>query len=107
MAESSHMFLFAVFVFYGFLFMMYTMSNGAIAGLQSSNILVSTPSAIDTGNPLIYALETATYAVTLLSSFFFTLFINPYSAITWMIPLNWAIFGTVVYIYLKLIRGGG
>lgn len=99
-------FLFAVFLMYGFIFTIYTLSDGSIYGLESANLLVDIPSE-PSENPIIYFLETATYMTTTIVSFFFVLLINPFSNLWWMLPINWAILGTTVYLFIKMIRGGG
>lgn len=108
MASAEHQFLFAVILMYSFLGMMYFISDGAIAGLPDTSILLSEPTLTVGGNPLIYFIESSVYLISSMLSFFAVLFLTPFvsSEFWWVAPLNWAIFGTTVYIYLGLIRGG-
>lgn len=91
---------------YGFFFMLYSMSNGAIVGLPETDLTPAAP-AEPSDNPLEYFLNTATYAITTLWNFFVVLLINPFSTFAWLIPINWAVLGTNVYLFIKMLRGGG
>jgi len=108
---STHNFLFGVILMYGFLFVMFTLSDGAIVGLPEANVIFETPEQPEYEDnfwgAFSYGVDSIIYGIALAVSFFFVLFINPFSDIWWMVPFNWAILGTVVYIYTKLIRGGG
>jgi hypothetical protein len=96
----EHQFIFAVFLMYGFIFMIYTLSNGAIAGLPSANIFnISTPSMTIT-DLLIGALSTVL-------SFFVVMFTPVFINLWWIVPINWAIMGTTVYLFIRILRGGG
>lgn len=107
MPEAQHTFLFGVFLMYGFIFTIYSLSNGAIYGLESANLLIDTPET-PSDNPIIYFLETTSYAMTTIFSFFLVIFTGiPTFEYWWLVPFNWAILGTSVYMFLKLLRGGG
>lgn len=96
---TSEGFVFAVFLMYGLIFLIYTASNGAILGLPSANAFA--PSAPATGgftDWLVGGLET-------LLTFFAIMFLVPLEDIWWMVPLNWAILGTTIYLFFKMIRG--
>lgn len=104
---SEHLFVLAVFMMYGVLFMFYTMSNGAIVGLLNANMLVDIPTEPSTDNPIDYFLSSGLYLIQTLVSFFFVMLINPYSSVVWLIPINWAILGATVYLFIRILRGGG
>lgn len=99
MAEQWQ-FIFAVFCMYGFVFMMYALSNGAIYGLESASVLE--PSGVETGG----FTDWLTGGIGTLIGFFTVLFV-PIHDFWWMTPINWAIIGTTTYLFLKMIRGGG
>lgn len=106
MAEQWQ-FLFAVFLMYGFIFTIYSLSDGAIYGLPSANLLMSSPTS-PSENPIIYFLETSAYIVTLVFSFASVILIGVgLFDFWWLTPINWAIIGTTVYIYIRTFRGGG
>lgn len=105
MASSEHTFIFAVLLMYGFYFAIYTISGGAIYGLPSANLAIAPPAAYD--DPIIDFIWGAMYIMTLIGSFFFTILINPFSSLWWMLPINWAILGTTVYLFIRTLRGGG
>ena len=100
MADSSHMFIFGVFVFYGFLFMMYSLSGGAIVGLSDSSYLINAPATGGIVDAIVGTFD-------IILSFFATLLVNPYSALVYLIPFNWALIGTSVYLFIRILRGGG
>ena len=90
-------FLFAVFCMYGFIFMMYTLSDGAIYGLPSASIYEQ--AGIDTTQLTFSSLWDAWGVVV---GFISILFI-PIGDFWWLTPFNWAIVGTATYILIKEI----
>ena len=105
---DSHQFIFGVILMYGFIGMIYFISGGAIAGLTSTSMIFSTPPE-PADDPLTGFFTTAAYLITSIFSLFTILFLTPFvnPDYWWIAPINWAIFGTTLYIYTKLIRGGG
>lgn len=99
MAEQWQ-FIFAVFVMYGFIFMIYTLSDGAIYGLDSASVFE--PSAVETGGFTDWLVG----GIGTIIGFFTVLFV-PINDYWWMTIINWALVGTTTYIFFKLIRGGG
>ena len=96
-------FIFAVFVMYGFLFMIYTLSDGAIAGLDSASAFEPTTPETVEWTIIDYIVQ----GIGIVVSFFNILF-NPFATELWyMVPINWGLTGTTIYLFLKLIRGGG
>jgi hypothetical protein len=98
-------FIQSVLFFYGIIYLFYTLSNGQIAGLPSNNLIISVP-ASPTGNWLLDFLNGIGYWTTEIISFMFVLLI-PFSSLAIFTPINWGLLGTTIYIYLRLIRGGG
>jgi len=98
---DPHQFILAVFLMYGFMFTVYALSNGAIAGLPSANAFA--PAAPATGGivDLIFSY------VGIIITFFSVMFISPFTGLWFMLPINWAILGTTIYLFIKIIRGGG
>lgn len=114
--STEHQFIFGVLVMYGFFFIIFSLSNGQVYGLPTANLFdcnsltnctYATPTQVNATNPLISAIETTTNLIQLITSFFFIMFINPFSNYWWMLPINWAIFGTTIYLFVRIIRGGG
>lgn len=102
MAEQWQ-FIFAVFCMYAFIFMIYTLSGGAIYGLDSANAFEDiATSGVETGG----FTDWLTGGIGTLVGFFTVLFV-PINEFWWMTMINWAVIGTTTYIFLKLIRGGG
>ena len=97
---SQESFIFAVFAMYGFIFMIYALSGGAIVGLPNATAYV--PVAPETAGIADMLIGT----LTLVGSFFVIMFV-PVTSVWFLVPLNWAIVGTAVYMFLKLARGGG
>ena len=109
--SSEHLFIFTILIFYGFLFLMYSVNGNSLYGLTMSEITFNTPSY--TGNWFLdIALGTFNFFSTLWG-FFTTLFITPFTASAsgtyWAYFgfINWAIFGTMMYILFRVVRGGG
>jgi hypothetical protein len=98
--STEWQFIFAMFLMYGFIFMIYTISNGAIAGLPSANIFNLVAPSTSIADLLIGALETVI-------SFFVVIFIIPLANFWWIAPINWAIMGTTIYLFIRILRGGG
>lgn len=103
---AEHKFIFSVLVFYGFLFTLYTLSGGDLWGLVPSEITFPVPS-VATADPLLDLINSLTYGAELIGSFFVVMFISPLSSTTfwWLGFLNWAILGTTIYLFIRLIRG--
>lgn len=99
--SSEWQFIFAVFLMYGFLFMMYTYSNGAAFGLPSASAFA--PTAPATGG--ISDFLTGSFATVL--SFFTVMFLQPLAGVWVFTFINWAILGTTIYLFLRILRGGG
>jgi hypothetical protein len=99
--SSQEQFIFAVFLMYGFIFMIYTASNGSIVGLPSANIIQ--PIAPETSGITDFIFSFFQIVV----SFFVIMFLSPFSNLAWMLPINWAILGTTIYMFIKILRGGG
>lgn len=97
---ESHNFILAVFLMYGFIFMMYVASDGAIAGLPSASGFE--PTAPGTGSIIDAVLGTFSLVIS-----FFTVLFVPITDLWYFVPINWAIAGTTIYLFLKLLRGGG
>ena len=101
MADSSHMFIFGVFVFYGLLFFFFDASSGAIVGLPSDESFgLATPDTSGITNYLVGGID-------VILSFFAVMFLTPLSGIEWLLPFNWALTGTTIYLFIRMIRGGG
>lgn len=100
MAFSAESFIFAVFLMYGLVFMIYTASDGAIVGLPSANAFE--PSGPATGG--IVDAIVGTFEIII--SFFGVMFL-PLLDVWWLAPINWAITGSAVYLFMRLLRGGG
>ena len=99
--NTEHQFIFAVFLMYGFIFTIYTMSNGAIAGLPSASVFApAAPATAGIVDLLIGALGTVI-------GFFSVMFLSPLSGLWFMLPINWAILGTTIYLFIRILRGGG
>lgn len=92
----EYKFIYAVLIFYGFLGLLYTIGGGSLYGLSNTSITSAAPTTFV--EYIIFGL-----------GFFNTLFIKPFTSGTWALFgfINWAIFGTTVYIALRTIRGGG
>lgn len=102
--SAEWQFIFAMFLMYGFFFTMYTMSNGAIYGLPNSNIFMPTAPATASFTDWL------TGGIGTVISFFATMLLpSPFTGSTFwfMLPINWAILGTTVYLFFRMIRGGG
>jgi len=108
MAEYQHQFIFATILMYGFLGMMYFISGGAIAGLPSTSLSFATPPE-PSGDPLSNFFTSASYIISSVWSFFAIMFLTPFvsESFWWIAPINWAIFGTTLYLFIRIIRGGG
>lgn len=99
--STEWQFIFAVFMMYGVIFMLFTASNGAIAGLPSASAFA--PVAPATGgivDLLVGALGTVI-------AFFNIMFLSPFAGIWYLLPFNWAILGTTIYLFIRILRGGG
>lgn len=99
---DSHTFILAVFLMYGFIFMMYTASDGAIAGLPSASGFEPSSSSIDTSSFTDWLIGGISTIVS-----FFTVLLIPVTDLWYFVPINWAIIGTTIYLLIKVIRGGG
>lgn len=96
-ASFEFNFIYVVFVFYGLLFLFYTLNGNSLYGLTTSSLSQTAPSSL-------------TDWLLIVPTFFATLFIQPFTAGSqWAYFgfLNWAIFGTMIYIALRIARGGG
>jgi len=93
---------------YGFIGMIYFISNGAIAGLSSTSLSFPTPPK-PSGDPISGFFTDAHYIISSVWSLFTVLFLTPFvsSSFWWIAPINWAIFGTTLYLFSRIIRGGG
>lgn len=91
-------FLFAVFVMYGFLFMLFNLSDGAIVGLPNATAYSPLDTTID--NPTL--LDTITEGIGAWATFIIVLF-NPVSDYWYLVPINWGIVGTAIFIFIKEI----
>jgi len=104
MGEGAEKFIFATFLGYGILFMFFSASNGYIFGLETSNAFASLePTAPATGGITDFLVGSFEVVLT----FFGILFLVPLSGLWFMLPINWAILGANIYIFFKLLRGGG
>lgn len=101
MAEQWQ-FIFAVFLMYGFIFTIYTLSNGAIYGLESASAFETDTSDYTEAT----FTDWLTGGIGTLIGFFTVLFV-PVNDYWWLTMINWAIIGTSAYLFLKMIRGGG
>lgn len=101
MAES-HNFILAVFLMYGFIFMIFTASNGRIAGLPSASAFEPSAPTVVNWTILDYIIQ----GIGLVVSFLTVLFV-PVTDLWYIVPINWAIIGTSIYLFLRLVRGGG
>lgn len=99
---DSHSFILAVFLMYGFIFMIYVASDGAIAGLPSASGFEPTAPEVLDWSIIDYIVQ----GIGLVVSFLTVLFL-PLTDLWYFVPINWAIIGTSIYLFLKLIRGGG
>lgn len=99
--SSEWQFIFAVFLMYGFIFMIYTLSGGAIVGLPKANLFAITPPNTASITDLIFSY------VGIIISFFVVMFVMPFASFWWIAPINWAIMGTTIYLFIRIIRGGG
>lgn len=102
---DSHSFIFAVFLMYGIIFMIYALAavdGYTIEGLP--DMAGYTPGAPDTSGWSI--LDYLFNGVLIAINFFIVLFV-PITSVWYIVPLNWAIVGTAIYLMLRLIRGGG
>lgn len=99
--SSEWQFIFAVFMMYGFLFMMYTYSNGAAFGLPSTSALA--PTAPATGGITDFLVG----SLLTVKNFFALLFLTPLSGLWYLTFINWAIMGTTIYLFIRILRGGG
>jgi hypothetical protein len=108
MASAEHQFIFAVILMYGFIGMIYFASNGAIAGLTSTSLSFAIPPR-PSGDPISSFFTSAWYVITSVWSLFAVLFLTPFisSNFWWVAPINWAIFGSTLYLFVRIIRGGG
>lgn len=108
-ASFEFSFIFMVLIFYGFLFLLYTTNGNSLYGLNISNITYSAPPT-PTNNTITDFLSSTVYGATNIWAFFSSLFITPFSnGAYWSVFafINWAIFGTMLYIFFRAIRGGG
>lgn len=102
-------FIFFVLIFYGFLFTIFSISNGELAeyGFDLEEITFATPSE-PTGNVISDFLTGTSVFLTNLFSFFFVFFISSFgTGMSWLGFINWALMGTAIYLFLRMIRGGG
>lgn len=106
--STEHQFIFAVILMYGFIGMIYAASNGSVFGLTSTSLVFPTPPE-PSGDPITSFFTSASYVVTSIWSFFVVMFITPFASADywWIAPINWAIFGTTLYIFARMVRGGG
>lgn len=105
-AGFDHQFIFAVLIFYGFLYVLYSMNGNYLYGIAPSNMTQTAPPT-PTGNVLLDLLTGASTFFTTIFGFFTMLFINPFSSSSLAIFgfINWAIMGTSIYLLIKTIRG--
>lgn len=99
--STEWQFIFGVFLMYGFLFTIYTYSNGAAFGLPSTSALA--PAAPATGGITDFLVG----SLLTVMNFFALLFLTPLSGLWFFTMFNWAILGTTIYLFIRLLRGGG
>jgi len=106
----EYKFIYAVLVFYGFLFLMYSLNGYSLYDINFSgtNLTYSTPPQ-PTGNALYDWFNSATNTASMIFGFFTSLFITPFLSGSWAFFgfINWALFGTMIYLFIRIIRGGG
>lgn len=99
---DSHTFIFAVFLMYGFIFAMFTLSDGAIVGLPSASVYEPSSDNVDTASFTDWLVGGIETIVT-----FFLILLVPVTDLWYIVPINWAIIGTTIYLLIRVIRGGG
>ena len=107
---SEHTYITSILLFYGFLYLLFTLNGNSLYGLNLGEITYSEP-VQDTGNVVIDLINNAGQTINNIKNFFWSLFITPFSssggAWAYFGFLNWAIFGTMIYLFIRVIRGGG
>jgi hypothetical protein len=92
----EYKFIYAVLIFYGFFGLLYSLNGGSLYGLSDTTIETTPPTDF---------LEWIVFGFGFFSNLFITPFINGSWALFGFI--NWAILGTMIYIAIRTIRGGG
>lgn len=103
---SQHGFILAVFLMYGTIFMIYSMSGGAIFPDLDNDALTAFNTIGTSGVETASFTDWLTGGISILISFFVILFV-PITSLWYFVPINWALIGTASYLFFKLIRGGG
>lgn len=77
-------------------------------GITPTELVIPVP-ASPTGNPITDILNSGTYFVSSIWSFFNLFFILSLSneTVWWLGFINWAMLGTLIYLFIKVIRGTG
>lgn len=106
MVKIDYKFIFGVLIFYGFLFLLISGSGGNLFGLEMENEITFSVPAEPSGNAVIDFLNGTYNLFGNIWSFFMILFITPLStSYSWLGFINWAIFGTIFYLLIKMVRG--
>lgn len=105
---SEWQFIFGVLVFYGFLIMLFTLGDGYLYGLSFGEELTFATPVEPTGDVLIDLINGTSQILSNIWTMFSILFITPLASSFWWLGfINWATFGTTLYLFIRIIRGGG
>lgn len=99
---EEHMFIFGLLIFYGFLYICVLYGSEYLYGFDVNQVVFDEP-IVETGNWIIDGIASMGQSII---TFFTIMFVLPIQTTnTILIALNTAIFGTLIFLFIRVIRG--